>query len=84
MLDEHGQGKHDAAAHHKGQHMGDATHQVAVILAAQLFPVVGAEGVPAAGDGGLAGNRFLQQGIGVAHSLPCRGVHHPLADEPRQ
>ncbi len=40
-----GKRQHHATRHHKGQHMGDAAHQVAV-FAAQLLPVAGAEGVP--------------------------------------
>ena len=64
--------------------MGDAAHQVAVVLAAQLLPVVGAEGVAAAVDGCFAGDGLFQQGIRVAHGLSCRGVDQPLAHKPRQ
>ena len=84
VLQKHRERQHHATRHHKGQHMGDAAHQVAVVLAAQLLPVVGAEGVAAAVDGCFAGDGLFQQGIRVAHGLPCRGVDQPLAHKPRQ
>ena len=57
---------------------------MAVVFAAQLLPVAGAKGVPAAVDGSLAGNGLFQQSVRVAHGIPRRGIDQPLANEPRQ
>ena len=84
VLQQQGKRQHHAARHNKRQHVGDAAHQVAVVFAAQLLPVAGAEGVPAAVDGSLAGNGLFQQSVRVAHGIPRRGIDQPLANEPRQ
>ena len=77
------QGDHDAAHHHKGNHVGDAVHQVAVRFAAQLPPIAGAEGVAAAVDGHLAVQRLVQHGVSIAHRVTGRDCHQTLAHEPR-
>lgn len=84
VLQQQGKRQHHAARHNKRQHVGDAAHQVAVVFAAQLLPVAGAESVPAAVDGSLAGNGLFQQSVRVAHGIPRRGIDQPLANEPCQ
>lgn len=71
VLQQQGKRQHHAARHNKRQHVGDTAHQVAVVFAAQLRPVAGAEGVPAAVDGSLAGNGLFQQSVRVAHGIPA-------------